>query len=142
MTRPMPLFSPLNSKLLLTSLSFATETLAGDGQTEVSTGDLIDLIAADDALSALLAGGINVSEVPDINYAYLDTKLISILASGGGPVYFRLQDDGSGDYSLDHTNLTAAEAAVLSPPYSGSVRLIHLVFHCHPDPMLPLHQVL
>ena len=117
-----PVLTP-EEQIVANFTSFATETLAGDGQTEVSTGDLIDLIAADDALSALLlASGIDVNEVPDINYAYLDTKLISILTAGGGPVYFRLQDDGSGNYSLDHSSLTAAESAVLSPPYSGSVR--------------------
>ncbi|MGC6484560.1 MAG: FecR family protein [Candidatus Puniceispirillales bacterium] len=101
----------------------ATETLAGDGQTEVNVGDLLQLITQNEELSALLlANGLDVETVPDINYAYLDTRLISILAGGGGPVPFRLQDDGDGTYSIDHSGLSAAAAAVLSPPYSGSVR--------------------
>ena len=117
-----PVLTP-EEQIVANFTSFATETLAGDGETEVSVSDLLGLIAEDDELSALLlASGIDVSEVPDINYAYLDTKLISILTAGGGPVYFRLQDDGGGNYSIDHSNLSAAESAVLSPPYSGSVR--------------------
>ena len=121
-TADTPALTP-EQQIVADFTEFATETLAGDGQAEVAVGDLISLLAQDDEIAALfLANGIDVTEAPSINYGYLDTQLIRILTAGGGPVYFRLQDDGGGNYSIDHSGLTAAEAAVLAPPYSGSVR--------------------
>lgn len=117
-----PQLSP-EEALVAEFTAVATETLADEGQTEVNFGDVINLIAQNEELSALfLANGLDVETAPSINYAYLDTQLISILAAGGGPIYFRLQDDGDGTYSIDHSSLSAAASAVLSPPYSGSVR--------------------
>ena len=110
-------------QLIVEFTELATEALAAEGETEVSVNALLSLIAGDEDLAALfLANGLDVETVPDINYAYLDTALLTILAGGGGPVYFRLQDNGDGTYSADHTSLSATESTLLEGPYSGSVR--------------------
>ena len=101
----------------------ATAQFAANGETEVAIGDLFTLILENsDLLSQLEAQGIDVTDIPtDINYAYLDTQLISMLASGGSPEYMKLLPDGSGGFYLNHADLDPAFGNLVSDSYSGSV---------------------
>ena len=101
----------------------ATAQFAANGETEVAIGDLFTLILANsDLLSQLEAQGIDVTDIPtDINYAYLDKQLISMLASGGSPEYMKLLLDGSGGFYLNHADLDPAFGNLVSDSYSGSV---------------------
>lgn len=101
----------------------ATAQFAANGETEVAIGDLFTLILENsDLLSQLEAQGIDVTDIPtDINYAYLDTQLISMLASGGSPEYMKLLSDGSGGFYLNHADLDPAFGNLVSDSYSGSV---------------------
>ena len=100
------------------------ETLAANGEAEVSIDDLFSLILANgDLLSQLQEQGIDLASVPnDINYAYLDTSLVSMLASGATPEYLTLLSDGSGGHYLNHSDISGALAAMVSDAYAGSVR--------------------
>ena len=101
----------------------ATAQFAANGETEVAIGDLFTLILENsDLLSQLEAQGIDVTDIPtDINYAYLDTQLISMLASGGSPEYMKLLPDGTGGFYLNHADLDPAFGNLVSDSYSGSV---------------------
>lgn len=101
----------------------ATAQFAANGETEVAIGDLFTLILENsDLLSQLEAQGIDVTDIPtDINYAYLDTQLISMLASGSSPEYMKLLSDGSGGVYLNHADLDPAFGNLVSDSYSGSV---------------------
>ena len=100
-----------------------TTQLAANGETEVSFNDVLGLLLANDALRAQLeAQGIDTSEAPDdLNYAYLDTQLISMLAGGGNPEYLILQSDGGGGHRLGHGTVSDTLAGLISNSYSGSV---------------------
>ena len=100
----------------------ATE-LAANGETEVAIGDLFNLILANsDLVAQLEAQGLDVTDAPtDINYAYLDTQLVSMLASGASPEYMKLLSDGSGGYYLNHSDIDPTLAQMVSESYSGSV---------------------
>lgn len=102
---------------------FAATELAANGETEVSFDDAISLLLGNDDLRAMLEEqGIDTANAPDLNYAYLDVRLLSMLASGGGPVYMHLQDDGGGNYSISHVGSDAEFTALISGSYAGSVR--------------------
>lgn len=101
----------------------ATETFASEGETEVNVADLFGLILANsDLVRQLEEQGLNVGDAPtDISYAYLDTQLISMLASGAGPEFMVLQADGNGGHFIDHVNVDPQLANLISDSYSGSV---------------------
>ena len=100
------------------------QTLIANGETEVALQDLFGLILGNsDLVSQLQAQGLDLTDVPnDFNYAYLDSQLVSMLASGAGPEYMRLLSDGNGGYYVNHTGLSAQLDALLSDSYLGSVR--------------------
>ena len=100
------------------------QTLIANGETEVALQDLFGLILGNsDLVSQLQAQGLDLTDVPnDLNYAYLDSQLVSMLASGAGPEYMRLLSDGNGGYYVNHTGLSAQLDALLSDSYLGSVR--------------------
>ena len=101
-----------------------TQTLAAEGQTEVSVQDLFSLLLADtDLVAQLQAQGLDISDAPaGIDYAYLDTALVSMLASGASPEYMLLLPDGSGGHFLNHSGTDPQLAALISDSYAGSVR--------------------
>lgn len=101
-----------------------TETLAANGETEVSVNDLFGLILGNsDLLAQLEAQGLDLTDAPtDLNYAYLDTRLVSMLASGAGPEFMRLLSDGAGGHYINHFNVPPDMANLISDAYSGSVR--------------------
>ena len=101
-----------------------TATLAASGEAEVAIDDLFTLILGNsDLLAQLEAQGLDLANAPtDINYAYLDTTLVSMLASGAMPEYMRLQSDGNGGHLLNHSGLSGALANLVSDSYAGSVR--------------------
>ena len=101
-----------------------TATLAAGGEAEVAIDDLFSLILGNaDLLAQLEAQGLDLTNAPtDINYAYLDTALVSMLASGAMPDYLRLQSDGNGGHFLNHSGLTGDLANLVSESYAGSVR--------------------
>lgn len=101
----------------------AVAELAENGEEEVSFGSVIELILQNDDLRALLiAQGLDPDDAPDINYAYLDTQLVSMLASGASPEYMRLQDNGDGSHSISHVGSSSDINDVVSGAYAGSVR--------------------
>ena len=101
-----------------------TQTLAAEGQTEVSVQDLFSLLLADtDLVAQLQAQGLDISDAPTgLDYAYLDTALVSMLASGASPEYMLLLPDGSGGHFLNHSGTDPQLAALISDSYAGSVR--------------------
>ena len=101
----------------------ATETFASEGETEVNVADLFGLILTNaDLVRQLEEQGLNIADAPtDINYAYLDTRLISMLASGAGPEFMVLQADGSGGHFIDHVDVDPLMQDLISDSYSGSV---------------------
>ena len=101
----------------------ATDTFAAAGETEVNVADLFGLILSNaDLVRQLEEQGLDIADAPtDINYAYLDTRLISMLASGAGPEFMVLQADGNGGHFLNHADLDPAMANLVSDSYSGSV---------------------
>ena len=101
-----------------------TQTLAAEGQTEVSVQDLFSLLLADtDLVAQLQAQGLDISDAPTgLDYAYLDTALVSMLASGASPEYMLLLPNGSGGHFLNHSGTDPALAALISDSYAGSVR--------------------
>ena len=101
-----------------------TQTLASNGETEVAIGDLFSLILANsDLVAQLEAQGLDVSQAPtDISYAYLDTTLVSMLASGASPEYMVLLSDGAGGHYLNHADVDPDLSNLISDSYSGSVR--------------------
>ena len=101
-----------------------TQTLAANGEAEVSVTDLFTLILNNaDILSQFQAQGIDLTELDGPpTYAYLDTALVSMLASGAGPEYMTLLSNGSGGYYLNHTNTSPDLANLISDSYSSSVR--------------------
>ena len=99
------------------------ETLAADGQTEVSVQDLFNLILTNsDLVAQLEAQGFDPADAPILDYAYLDTALVSMLASGASPEYMLLLPNGSGGHYLNHFETDAQLAALISESYAGSVR--------------------
>lgn len=101
-----------------------TQTLAAEGQTEVSVQDLFSLLLADtDLVAQLQAQGLDISDAPTgLDYAYLDTALVSMLASGASPEYMLLLPNGSGGHFLNHSGTDPQLAALISDSYAGSVR--------------------
>lgn len=99
-------------------------TLTANNEAEVSLGDLTSLILGNaDLLAQLEAQGLDLTNAPtDLSYAYLDSTLVSMLASGASPQYMRLFSDGAGGHYLNHGGVTGALANMVSESYSGSVR--------------------
>ena len=100
------------------------ETLIANGETEVAIDDLFSLILGNsDLVAQLEAQGLDLSGIPDdLNYAYLDSRLVSMLASGAGPEYMHLLPNGSGGYYLNHIGLDPEFDALFSDSFLGSVR--------------------
>ncbi|MGC6518177.1 MAG: FecR family protein [Candidatus Puniceispirillaceae bacterium] len=101
-----------------------SQQLAADGQTEVSIDDLFTLILANsDLIAQLEAQGLDITQAPtDISYAYLDTQLVSMLASGASPEYMVLLSDGAGGHYFNHVDTEPDLSNLISESYSGSVR--------------------
>ena len=101
-----------------------TQELVQNGETEVAIDDLFSLILANsDIVAQLEAQGLDISELPEeINYAYLDTQLVAMLASGASPEYMHLLSDGVGGHYFNHVDTDPDLANLISDAYSGGVR--------------------
>ena len=100
------------------------QELVQNGETEVAIDDLFSLILANsDIVAQLEAQGLDLTDIPqEINYAYLDTQLVSMLASGASPEYMLLLSDGAGGHYFNHVGTDPQLANLISDAYSGGVR--------------------